>query len=672
MAVPKDIRTRAKQLRDAITAYRTAYHVKDESPISPEALDSLKHELAELERTYPELVTSDSPTQKIAGGTLPGLRKVRHAVPQWSLDDAFTEAELRAFDERVRRGLEKALGRPVAPTYTVELKIDGLHIILTYERGQLVTAATRGDGTIGEDVTHSVRTIPSVPHTLSRPVDLVVEGEVYMTRSGLKKLNAEREKEGQPLFANPRNAAAGSIRQLDPEMARKRPLAAFLYDIDVFGESLPPTQHEELALIGSLGLPVNPHAIQTTSIEDILAFWKKWQGTPRDREDYLIDGLVVKVDERTYQETLGHTGKGPRYAIAFKFPAEQVTTVVEDISLQIGRTGVVTPVAHLRPVAVAGTIVARATLHNEDFIKERDIRIGDTVILQKAGDIIPEIVQVLPEFRTGKERTWKFPTHSPLCGGDGRIERVPGGAAHRCAVRGSFAEQSRKLAHFAGKSALDIDGMGKRTVELLMEHELVANFDDFFELTRDELLALPSFKDKSADNLMQALEQARSVSLDRFLVGLSIPHVGEETAYVLAQEFGTMRSLRKAREAKLAQVPGIGAVVATSIAAWFADEENEALIERLLKHVRIQKVEKVGASGPLSGQTVVVTGTLEEFSRDEAEAAVRAAGGDVSSSVSSKTSFVVAGESAGSKRARAEALGVPVIDEAEFRRRLAL
>lgn len=671
MPVPKDIRDRAAKLREAIDVYRTEYHLQDTSTISPEALDSLKHELALLESEYPELQTPDSPTRKVAGGVLPGLKKVRHAVPQWSLDDAFNEAELRAFDERVRRGLERALGRAVDPTYTVELKIDGLHIILTYEKGTLVTAATRGDGVVGEDVTHAVRTISAIPHQLTQPIDLVVEGEVYMTRSGLAKLNEERAREGKPLFANPRNAAAGSIRQLDPEMARKRPLAAFLYDIDAMDVPLPPTQHEELALISALGLPANPHSIQTGSIDAILEFWEHWQGGAREREDYLIDGLVVKVDERAYQEALGHTGKGPRYAIAFKFPAEQVTTVVEDISLQIGRTGVVTPVAHLRPVAVAGTIVGRATLHNEDFITERDIRIGDTVILQKAGDIIPEIVQVLPEFRTGKEKKWKFPTHSPLCGGDGRIERVPGTAAHRCAVRGSFAEQSRKLAHFAGKSALDIDGMGKKTVELLMEHELVSSFEDFFELTRDELLALPGFKEKSADNLIAALDRARTVTLDRLLVGLSILHVGEETAYVLATEFGTLDALERAPEEELARVPGIGEVVAASVAAWFSDAENRHVLASLKKYLRIERVEKA-AGGALAGKTVVVTGTLTGFSREEAEAAVRQAGGNPSGSVSRKTDFVVAGENPGSKVAKAKQLGVEVINEEEFRRRLAL
>ena len=468
MAVPKDIQKRAKKLREAIPGYRAAYHKGEESTLSPEALDSLKHELAELEREYPELVTPDSPTQTVAGSVLPGLRKVRHQVPQWSLDDAFDADELRAFDGRVKRGLQKAGVVDPQPTYACELKIDGLHIVLTYEKGNLVTAATRGDGVVGEDVTHNVRTIASLPERLPEAVDLIVEGEIYLTRSGLAALNKKREQNGEALFANPRNAAAGSIRQIDSRVAAERPLGIFLYDIDVFSGELPMSQTDELALIQKFGLPYNPHLYTTDSIDEVISHWKKWEGKLREKEDYQIDGVVVKVNEREYQEALGYTGKGPRFAIALKFPAEQVTTVIEDITLQVGRTGVVTPVAHMQPVAVAGTVVARATLHNEDFIREKDIRIGDTVVLQKAGDIIPEIVQVLPEFRTGKEKVWRFPKKSPLCGGDGTIERVPGVAAHRCQVRGSFAEQARKLAHFAGRQAVDMDGLGGKSITLLM------------------------------------------------------------------------------------------------------------------------------------------------------------------------------------------------------------
>lgn len=671
MAVPTKAKERAKKLRQSITAYRAEYHERDESSISPEALDSLKHELAVLEEQYPELVTKDSPTQVVAGVVLPELVKIKHQVPQWSLNDAFSETDLHAFDERVRKELQREVGGALIPAYCAELKIDGLHVILTYEKGQLVSAATRGDGVVGEDVTHNIRTIKSVPQILKQPLSIVVEGEVYMTRSGFTALNTLRAKEELPLFKNPRNAAAGSIRQLDSSMAAARPLGMYLYDIDAIEGEMPKTQDEELAFIASLGLPVEPNHLRAVSIEEIIDFWKKWQGKAREKLDYQIDGIVVKVDERAYQRVLGHTGKAPRYAVAFKFPAEQVTTVVEDITLQVGRTGKLTPVAHLSPVSVAGSTVARATLHNEDFIRGLDIRIGDTVILQKAGDIIPEIVQVLPEFRNGKEKPWRFPKKSALCGGDGSIERVPGESAHRCTASGSFAVNSRKLAHFCGKSAFDIDGMGKQTVQTLMEHELIAEPADIFELTRDELLLLEGFKDKSADNLLEGIQNARKVTLDRLLIGLSIPHVGEETAYLLATHLKSMQKLRTASGDDLARIAGIGAVVAEGVVSWFRDDANTAMLDRLLEHLTVAKV-SAPAQGPLLGMTVVVTGTLSGLSRDEAEALVRKAGGNVSGSVSKNTSFVLAGESAGSKLAKAEELGVEVVGEEEFRKRIGL
>ncbi|HYD93206.1 MAG TPA: NAD-dependent DNA ligase LigA [Candidatus Paceibacterota bacterium] len=672
MSVPQDIRARAEKLTALISEYRKAYHEKNESPISPEALDSLKRELQDLEAEYPELISGDSPLRKVAGAPLPELKKIRHAIPQWSLDDAFDEDDIRAFDARVRRQLEKA-GDTTPPAYVCELKIDGLHIVLTYQGGKLVTAATRGDGVVGEDVTHTVSTIDDVPQELSRPLSLIVEGEVYMSRRGFLKLNEGRKRRGEPLFANARNVAAGSIRQLDPKVAAARPLGAFLYDLEqIEGGTFPDTQSDELELLRKLGLPVNRHAKIANSIDEVIEYWKRWHGERREAEDYLIDGIVVKVESRRQQELLGHTGKGPRYAIALKFAAEQVTTVLEDIGLQIGRTGKLTPVAHLRPVSVAGTTVARATLHNEDYIQERDIRIGDTVILQKAGDIIPEVVQVVKELRTGKERPWSFPTHSPLCGGDGSIERVPGEAAHRCKVPGSYAVQELKIAHFVGKSALDIDGFGKQTVKLLMEHGLVSTYDDIFELTKDELLALPGFKEKSAQNLMDAINAAKAVPLDRLLVGLSIDHVGGETATLLARKFRTLFRLAQQGTDDLMEVKGIGETVAKAVARWFRDEDNKKLIERLQEHLKIEIVEDPAKDGALEGMTVVVTGTLPTLSRDEAEELVKKNGGTVSGMVSKKTTFLLAGEKAGSKLAKAQEHGVPVIDEKEFKKRLGL
>ena len=654
---------RAGQLRDLLAHHAHRYYTLDAPEISDSAYDALYRELRDLEERYPELMHASSVTRRVVGEALPFLKKVRHAVPQWSFNDAFTEGDIRAFDERVRK-----LSGDI-PTYDLELKIDGLKIVLTYKQGSLVTAATRGDGVTGEDVTHNLRTIASVPATLARPIDLIAEGEVYLTRSGFAELNAEREKRGEPLFANPRNAAAGSIRQLDPSIAAKRPLGVFAYDVAATSEPLPSAQSDELAYLEELGLPVNPEHRHAETLDEVFAYWQKWQGSAREKVDYQIDGIVLKVESREAQETLGYTGKAPRFGIAYKFPPEQVQTVLEDITLQVGRTGKLTPVAHLRSVAVAGSIVARATLHNEDFIREKDIRIGDTVILQKAGDVIPEIVSVIKELRPAKAKSWHFPTHSPLCGGDGTIERVEGEAAHRCSVAGSFEQQARKLIHFAGKHALDIDGMGRETVRLLMEHELIADFDDIFELTKDELLALDGFEETKASKLIAAIRAAREVPLDRLLIGLSIPHVGEETAFLLATRLHSLAALSKAGESALSAIDGIGPIIGQSVAAWFVGENNRALLARLKKYLKVGNV-VAPTKGPLTGQTVVVTGTLPTLSREEAEARVRRAGGKAAASVSAKTSFVVAGENPGSKLAKAKQLGVAVVSEAEFLKKL--
>jgi DNA ligase (NAD+) len=665
MAIPRESSERAAKLQKLLAHHAHLYYSLDAPEISDSAYDALYHELLALEEKYPELASKGSVTHRVIGEALPSLKKVRHVVPQWSFNDAFTEEEIRAFDERVRKGSGSA------PTYDLELKIDGLKVVFTYEKGKLVSAVTRGDGEIGEDVTHNVRTIREVPERLARAVDLIAEGEVYLTRSGFKKLNASREKAGEPLFANPRNAAAGSIRQLDPKIAAARPLGAFIYDVDRTSETFPDTQSGELEYLDKLGLPVNQEHAHADSLEDVFKYWKKWSGAAREKADYQLDGVVLKVESQAQQQALGYTGKAPRFTIAYKFPPEQVQTTLEDITLQVGRTGKLTPVAHLAPVNVAGTVVARATLHNEDFIKEKDIRIGDTVILQKAGDIIPEIVSVIKELRLRGAKVWKFPTHSALCGGDGSIERVPGEAAHRCVVSGSFEQQSRRLIHFAGKSALDINGMGRETVKLLMEHNLVSHFDDIFELTKDELLALPSFEETKATNLMKGLEAGKKVSFDRLLIGLGIPHVGGEIAFLLATHFPTLALLGKASEESLSNVDGIGPIIGKSVAEWFADLGNRALIERLQKHLKINKV-AAPAKGPLTGLTFVITGTLETLSREDAERRVKMAGGKVSSSVSSKTSFVVAGDNPGSKLAKAQELGVEVLSEKAFQARLGL
>ena len=660
---PRKVRERAEKLRELLAYHAHQYYTLDVPELPDSVYDALHSELREIERKYPELVQTDSVTQRIIGKPLPFLEKVKHAVPQWSFNDAFSEEEVRAFDKRVRKVIDSM------PSYDLELKIDGLKIVLTYEKGLLVCAATRGDGVTGEDVTHNVRTIREVPERLGRPVDLIVEGEVYFARSGFLQLNAARKARGEPEFANPRNAAAGSIRQLDPKVAAARSLGAFVYDVAATSEVFPPTQSEELAYLMELGLPVNPEHRHADSIEDIFSYWQIWRGSARDKVDYQIDGIVLKIESHAAQEMLGYTGKAPRFAIAYKFPPEQVETIIEDITLQVGRTGKLTPVAHLRPVAVAGTTVARATLHNEDFIKEKDICIGDTVILQKAGDIIPEIVSVMKELRPKGAKTWNFPTHSALCGGDGGIERVPGEAAHRCREAGSFEQQARKLTHFASKHALDIDGCGRETIRLLMERGLISDFDDLFELTKDELLAIEGFEKTKATNLVTAIKNARETSLNRLLIGLSIPHVGEEISSILAAHFTTLGALSRASEKSLSSIPGIGSIIGNSVATWFQDANNRALLARLREYLSIKKTPLL-SRGPLTGQTVVITGTLPNISRDDAVARVRQAGGKISNSVSAKTSFVVAGEAPGLKFTEATRLSVPVIDEAGFLKKL--
>lgn len=664
--VPKAKGDRYAKLVEAIERYRYEYHVLDRESISQAALDSLKHELSELEREYPELITPNSPSQRVAGEPLPQFKKVRHEVPQWSFADAFSAEEMNDFDTRVTRFLSGT-----KPSYVCELKIDGLKVVLTYEKGSLLRAATRGNGEVGEDVTHNVRTIESVPLTLTRAVDCIVEGEIWMSEKELERINKERTKEGEEAFMNPRNAAAGSIRQLDPKVAAARKLDTFIYDVARTSETLPTTQAEELAYLRELGFKVNPHFKHVPDMDGVIAYWETWKEKARS-QGYWLDGVVVKVNEHALQERLGYTGKGPRYAIAFKFPAEQVTTVVERISFQVGRTGVITPVAEMKPVRVAGTIVSRATLHNEDEIRRLDLREGDTVILEKAGDVIPHVVQVLLEFRTAKQKPFKWPTHIPDCGGDGRIERIEGEVAWRCVVPGSFSQKARAFQHFVSRRALDIDGLGEKIVEQLLAEGLVSHFDDLFTLKEGDVLGLEGFAELSAKNLIEAIDKARKVPLSRLLTGLGIPQVGEETAHDLSQHFGTLAKLQKATEVELSDIKGVGAKIAKSIVLYFADKENTRLLERLSNELTITKdaIPVRVTNSFFSGKTFVLTGTLRSMSRDEAKERIKAKGGDVSSAVSSKTDGVVAGEEAGSKLDKARELGVRVIEEDEFVRLL--
>lgn len=650
----KEATERIIHLRKTIDHHRYQYHVLDAPEISEAALDSLKHELVSLEEQYPELITPDSPSQRIGGAPLPEFTKVRHKIAQWSFNDAFTPEDMIAFDTRIKKIIN------AQPSYTCEHKIDGLKVVLEYQKGILKTAATRGDGKIGEDVTHNVKTIESIPLKLNRPIDIIVEGEIWMAKSTLEKLNKERIKNGEEPFANPRNVSAGSIRQLDPKVAASRKLQSYIYD-----SNLDMSQIEELELLKDLGFKVNPYYKHCKNIEEVITYWKDWQ-KKMSKQDYQADGVVVKVNEKRYQEILGYTGKAPRFGIAFKFAAEQVTTVVEDIVLQVGRTGVVTPVAHLRPVSVAGSTVSRATLHNEDEILRLDVRIGDTVILQKAGDVIPDIVSVVKEMRTGKEKKFVFPEFVEGCGGDGRIERIPGQAAYKCVILDSEELQKRKFYHFVSKKCFNIDGLGPKIIDALMDNGLITTFDDIFTLKKGDLLSLPRFAEKSVDNLLESIEKARKVTMARLIAALSIPQVGEETAIDIAKHIPDVTT---ATFEQLQSIYGVGDVVAKSVVDWFKNKKNKDLYNRILRQVTLEEEEVIGSQ--LSGQTFVLTGSLT-IPRGEAQARIRALGGDVSSSVSSKTSYVVAGENAGSKLDKAKEFGVPVLSESEFRARIGL
>ena len=662
-SIPADVRERAAKLRTTIEHYRTQYHVHDIEEISAEALDSLKRELVELETTYPELITPDSPTQRVAGKAIDTFKKVPHVVPQWSLGDAFTEEDIREFDARVKRFIRDA-GLHEDPTYVCELKIDGLKIVLTYKDGALVTAATRGDGVVGEDVTHNVRTIDSVPLTLAAKHSLIVEGEVWLGEKELARINAARTTAGEQVFANPRNAAAGSLRQLDPRIAAERRLSTFIYDIAQYDEDFPATQDAELALLKSLGFKTNPHFTVCTTADDIIAFWKYWQ-THSQKQDYWIDGVVVKVREKHLQDAIGYTGKGPRFAIAFKFPTEQATTIVENITLQVGRTGVITPVAELRPVSILGTTVSRATLHNEDEIARLDVRIGDTVILEKAGDVIPDIIEVVKSLRPKNAKPYRFPTHIE---GIGDIYRPEGEVAYRARNPENATQQMRRIAYVASKVAFDIVGCGPKTIQALMDAGLVLHPSDLFTLTAGDIAALDGFAEKSAQELVAAIAERKTVTLPRFITALAIPGIGEETAYDLARAFGTFDAFFTASREDYTNVYGIGSEMADAIIAWKENVDAMHELENLRKHVTPLTFEVAQAitPGAFSGKTVVLTGTLATLSRDEGKARIRAQGGNPSESVSAKTDYVVAGENAGSKLEKAHELGITILDEHTF------
>lgn len=661
---PQTDNKRLVKLREAVAYHRNKYHHDDAPEISDEAYDALLEELRGLETKLGENITADT----VGGAVNEAFAKVTHRVRQWSFDNVFDYNELKLWDERLRRILREA-DTSAEYSYVVEHKLDGLKLIVTYERGLLVQAVTRGNGLVGEDVTHTARTIASLPKSLPEPVSLITVGEVIFTKSAFTRLNKEMKKRGEKLFANARNAAAGTLRQLNPAVAAERQLSFFAYDIDYFDPhdtklSRPETQWEELQLLASLKIPVSTEASACQTLEAVEENYQTWV-QKRQSYPYDIDGAVVKVNEIKTQEILGYTAKGPRYGMAYKMPNEQTTTIVEGIDLQVGRTGVITPVAHLRPIRLAGSTVARATLHNEDQIKRLDVRVGDTVILQKAGDVIPEVVSVLRDLRPRGTKPYKFPTHVPGCGGDGRIERIPGEAAYRCVVTDSPFLRRQYLYYVVGKTALNIDGVGPKIIDKLLDAELITAPNDLFTLTYEDVLLLAGFKEQSAQNVIDAIVKAKQQPLYRVIVALGIDTVGEETARLLAQYFNTIADLQEASLAELSAIHGIGEVSAEKIVHWFTKPHNQIMLEALLSHLNITNAKTV-SSQELAGQAIVVTGTLVNYTRDEIKDLIRRLGGSVASSVSRKTSFVLVGQEAGSKVTEAKRLGIEIINEEEF------
>jgi DNA ligase (NAD+) len=669
-AVPPEEQERRRilELRAQLREHDYRYYVLDAPTISDREYDHLLRELEELEERHPEMEDPTSPTRRVGGAPLATFAPFPHSRPLLSLLNAMSRQELWDFDRRVRQG---AGSLPV--WYVVEPKIDGLSVAVRYRYGYLQEGGTRGDGTTGENVTANLRAVEGLPWRLTRPVPfLEVRGEVYMPYAAFARLNEERAQKGEPLFANPRNAAAGSLRQLDPRVTAGRGLAAWVYEIRaVEGEPMPQDQAEALERLRELGLAVAP---DWRRAQDIQEAWEAIQelGQRRDQLPYAIDGCVVKVAPLVTQQALGATSKAPRHAVAFKYEAEEAITRLVDITVQVGRTGALTPTAILEPVELAGTRVARASLHNEDILRERDIRIGDRVVVRKAGEVIPEVVRSLPELRTGQERTFAFPERCPACGGP--VVRPPGEAAHRCLNPRCPGRQREALLHFVSRGAMDIQGLGPRLLDQLLARGLVRDAADLYALRHEDLASLERMGDKSAQNILQNIEESRHRPLDRLLFALGIRHVGQRAAQVLARTFGSLGAVAQASQEALQAVPEVGPVLAEAVRAYFADPENIELVRRLAaRGVEAARLDapppKVAAQGPLRGWELVFTGRLS-VPREEAKARAEAAGATVADRVTRRTSALVAGEGGGQKREQAARLGIPVWDEETFWRRV--
>ena len=658
------IRARAEDLRRQIDYHNYRYYVLDDPEIPDSEYDRLMRELQELEAAHPELITPDSPTQRVGAQPLKEFAEVRHAIPMLSLGNAFSDEEMADFDERVRKLLNVE-----QIEYSAEPKLDGLAISLRYEKGILLQGATRGDGHRGEDVTSNVRTIGAIPLRLlgeGWPAVLEVRGEIFMPKKGFEELNRRARKKGEKTFANPRNAAAGSLRQLDPKITATRPLSFYAYGWgELSVEKLGDSYSDAMAVIKEYGLPVSPELNVVQGLQGCLDYFDAMT-RKRDSLDYEIDGVVFKVNDLQQQERLGFVSRAPRWAIARKFPAQEALTVVKDVEFQVGRTGAVTPVARLDPVEVGGVTVRNATLHNMDEVKKKDVHIGDTVYVRRAGDVIPEIVRVLPEPRPKTAREVVLPKHCPVCGSD--VIKPEGEAVARC-TGGLYCPAQRKEAikHFASRRAMDIEGLGDKLVEQLVEQELIHDPADLYSLTREQLMGLERMGEKSAQNILDALERSKETTLAHFLYALGIREVGEATSQTLAQQFGSLEALEKASEEELQETPDIGPIVAAHIAAFFHQPHNREVIDKLLQAgIHWPVVERAAEEVlPLKGKTFVLTGNLSRH-RSEIKAELQALGAKVAGSVSRKTDYVVAGEAAGSKLAKAEELGITILDEEQL------
>ena len=659
---------RAAKLREQIDYHNYRYYVLDDPVVSDAEYDRLLRELQELETEFPDLIGPDSPTQRVGAKPLKAFGEITHALPMLSLDNAFSDRELAEFDRRVRErlGVEEV-------AYVAEPKLDGLAVSLRYEHGLLVSGATRGDGLTGEDITANVRTIPSVPLKLiahGYPSVLEVRGEVFMSHAGFRELNERTLAKGGKPFVNPRNAAAGSVRQLDPRVTAARPLEIFYYGVgEVRGAALPDRHSKILEALREWGLRVSKAVAVVKGLKACEAFYRRMEKA-RNQLPFDIDGVVFKVDRLDFQDTLGFVARAPRWAIARKFPAQEETTVVQSIEVQVGRTGALTPVARLEPVFVGGVTVTNATLHNEDEVHRKDVRVGDTVIVRRAGDVIPEVVGVIKERRSPKARSFKMPSRCPVCGS--AIERAEGEAVSRCSG-GLYCPAQRRQAirHFASRRAMDIEGLGDKLVEQLVDKKLVNDVADLYSLSREQLAGLERMGEKSADNVIAALEKSKQTTLARFLYALGIREVGEATAKVLAESYGDFAPLREASLEELQQLPDIGPVVAQHIVTFFQQPHNQEVIDKLLTAGISWRKSKAAKRQPLVGQTFVLTGTLQGMTRDEAKSALEALGARVSGSVSKKTSYVVVGSDPGSKLQKAHQLDVPVLDEADLQAILA-